>query len=141
MWIAGSLSDILRDDQVIFFLVYPKHDFLPWFCITTSSVFCFLFFLFKVQSKLGVHIINGCALYKYGTVVASCLAMVSAAVVVGSSLVDSILSTTLVEIISATSFSFYLLPDKFLHMLNLLICTCQGSNTTTIKMLWLLTQN
>lgn len=43
-----------------------------------------------------------------------------------------VLSTTLVEITSASSLSFYLLPDKLLRMLNLLICACWGSNTITI---------
>ena len=42
--------------------------FLRYSFVTTSSVFCFLFFSFKVQSKIGVRIIYGRALYtgKYG---------------------------------------------------------------------------
>ena len=38
--------------------------FLCYFFVTTSSVFCFLFvFFFKVQSKIGVRITHGRALY------------------------------------------------------------------------------
>ena len=43
--------------------------FLRYSFVTTSSVFCFLFFFFfEVRSKIGVRIIHGRALYtgKYG---------------------------------------------------------------------------
>ena len=54
--------------QSLFFECFQIMMFLRYFFVTTSSVFCFLFF--KVQSKIGVRIIHGRALYKgkYGTV-------------------------------------------------------------------------
>ena len=49
--------------QSSFFECFQIVMFLRYFFVTTSSVFCFLFF-FKGQSKIGVRIIHGRALYK-----------------------------------------------------------------------------
>ena len=53
--------------QSSFFECFQIMMFLSYFFVTTSSVFYFLFF-FKAQSKIGVRIIHGRALYtgKYG---------------------------------------------------------------------------
>ena len=49
--------------QSSFFERFQIMMFLRYFFVTTSSVFCFLFF-FKVQSKIGVRMIHRRALYK-----------------------------------------------------------------------------
>ena len=61
----------LRDDRVVIFRVFPNHDVFALFF--RNHFLCFLlpsffFFFFKVQSKIGVRIIHGRALYtgKYG---------------------------------------------------------------------------
>ena len=57
-----------RDDRVVVFRVFPNHDlFTPFF---RNHFLCFVLpFFFKMQSKKGVRIIHGRALYKgkYGT--------------------------------------------------------------------------
>ena len=67
---AGASSDISEEMIELSFLeCFQITIFLRYSFVTTSSVFCFLFFFFKVQSKIGVRIIHECALYtgKYGT--------------------------------------------------------------------------
>ena len=67
---AGASSDISEEMIELSFLeCFQITIFLRSSFVTTFSVFCFLFFFFfKVQSKIGVRIIHGCALYmgKYG---------------------------------------------------------------------------
>ena len=70
-WIAGASSDIKFSKEMIessFFQVYPKHEFLM-LVLRNHFLRFLLFFFFKMQSKIGVHIIHGFALYtgKYGT--------------------------------------------------------------------------
>ena len=61
---AGASSDISEEMIELSFLeCFQITIFLRYSFVTTSSVFCFLFFFFKVQSKIGVRIIHGCALY------------------------------------------------------------------------------
>ena len=66
--VAGASSHISK--EMIELSCFQIMMFLCYFFVTTSSVFCFLFFffLFKVQSKIGVRIIHGRAIYtgKYG---------------------------------------------------------------------------
>ena len=68
---AGASSDISEEMIKLSFLeCFQITIFLCYSFVTSSSVFCFLFFFFfKVQSKIGVRIIHGCALYtgKYGS--------------------------------------------------------------------------
>ena len=67
---AGASSHISKEMIALSFLeCFQIMMFLCYFFVTTSSVFCFtFFFFFKVQSKIGVRIIHGSALYtgKYG---------------------------------------------------------------------------
>ena len=71
---AGASSHISEEMIELSFLeCFQIMMFLRYFFVTTSPVFCFLFFFFfffffKVQSKIGVRIIHGRALYtgKYG---------------------------------------------------------------------------
>ena len=62
---ASALSDI--SEEMIkswFFWVFPSHDvFTLFFRNHFLSFLLPFFFLFKVQSKIGVHIIRGLALY------------------------------------------------------------------------------
>ena len=52
---------------------YTRVNTVIFLKITSSSVFCSFFFS-KVQSKIGVRIIHGCALYtgKYGNQILNC---------------------------------------------------------------------
>ena len=66
---AGASSDISEEMIELSFLeCFQITIFLRYSFVNTSSVFCFPFFFFKVQSKIGVRIIHGRALYtgKYG---------------------------------------------------------------------------
>ena len=69
-FVAGALSDISEEMMELSFLeCFQIMMFLRYSFVTTSSVFCFPFFFSKVQSKIGVRIIHGRALYtgKYGS--------------------------------------------------------------------------
>ena len=70
--VAGASSHISEEMIELSFLeLFQIMMFLHHFFETTSSVLCFLFNFFKVQSKKGVRIMHGCALYtgKYGILV------------------------------------------------------------------------
>ena len=60
-WVTLFSEEMIQSS---FFECFQIMMFLCYFFVTTSSVFCFLFFFFKVQSKIGVRIIHGRALYK-----------------------------------------------------------------------------
>ena len=64
-FVAGASSDIIswRDDSIVVFWVFPNDDVFT--LIFPKHFLCFLlpFFFFKVQSKIGVHIIHGHTLY------------------------------------------------------------------------------
>ena len=66
-FVAGASSDISEEMIKLSFLeCFQIMMFLRYFFVTTSSLFSSLplfFFLFKVQSKIGVRIIHGRALY------------------------------------------------------------------------------
>ena len=69
-FVAGASSDISEEMIELSFLeCFQIMILLLYSFVTTSSVFCFPFFS-KVQSKIGVRIIHGRALYKgkYGNV-------------------------------------------------------------------------
>ena len=71
-FVAGASSDISEEMTKSSFLkCFQIRMSLPFFFVTTSSVFYFLFFFVKVQSKIGVHIIHGRTLYtgKYGMLI------------------------------------------------------------------------
>ena len=61
-------SHFWRDDRVVIFRVFPNHDVFTLFFRNHFRCFFASFFFLKVHSKIGVRIINGCALYtgKYG---------------------------------------------------------------------------
>ena len=64
-FVAGASSDFIfwRDDPIVVFWVLPNHDVFTLFF--RDHFLCFLLpFFFKVQSKIGVCIIHGRALYK-----------------------------------------------------------------------------
>ena len=58
-WITGASSDISEEMIELSVLVYPNHD--VFMLVLHNHFLCFLlpFFFFKVQSKIGVHIIDG----------------------------------------------------------------------------------
>ena len=68
---AGASSDISEEMTKSSFLKCPNHDVLTLFF--RNHILCFLLPLFfvKVQSKIGVRIIHGHALYtgKYGMLI------------------------------------------------------------------------
>ena len=70
-FVAGASSDIIfwRDAPIVVFWVFTNHDVFTLFFRNHFLCFLLPFFFFKVQSKIGVRIIHGCALYKgkYGS--------------------------------------------------------------------------
>ena len=69
---AGASSDTSEEmTKSSFFKCFQIMMSLRYFFVSTSSVFCFLVFFVKVQSKIGVRIIHGRALYtgKYGMLI------------------------------------------------------------------------